>query len=239
MNLVIWIAIAAFISTLIGGLIALKLKKALPFFFAFSTGTLIAVAFLDLLPESINLANSISLDTKYIFLTVVLSFLFYSFLEKYFLAHHHHEDDDHGHILGPIGAGSLVFHSFLDGAAIGAAFQVNPAVGLIVALAVIAHDFTDGINTVTLMLKNKHNSKRAMLFLIFDALAPVLGILLTSLIHINEQILAFIFAFFVGEFIYIGAANLLPETHKHKSWFITLFMLIGAGLIYLLSNVIA
>ncbi|MEI6849981.1 MAG: ZIP family metal transporter, partial [archaeon] len=234
-----WIAIAAFVSTLIGGLIAIRLKKALPFFFAFSTGTLIAVAFLDLLPESIELAQGIALDTKYIFLTIVLSFLFYSFLEKYFLAHHHHEDDDHGHILGPIGAGSLVLHSFLDGAAIGAAFQVNPAVGLIVALAVIAHDFTDGINTVTLMLKNKHNSKRAMIFLVMDALAPVLGILLTTLINIDQKILAFILAFFIGEFIYIGAANLLPETHKHKSWFITLFMILGAGLIYLLSNIIA
>ncbi len=239
MNLIIWIAIAAFVSTLIGGLIAIRLKKALPFFFAFSTGTLIAVAFLDLLPESIELAQGIALDTKYIFLTIVLSFLFYSFLEKYFLAHHHHEDDDHGHILGPIGAGSLVLHSFLDGAAIGAAFQVNPAVGLIVALAVIAHDFTDGINTVTLMLKNKHNSKRAMIFLVMDALAPVLGILLTTLINIDQKILAFILAFFIGEFIYIGAANLLPETHKHKSWFITLFMILGAGLIYLLSNIIA
>jgi len=239
MNLIFFVAIAAFLSTLIGGLIALRLKKALPFFFAFSTGALIGVAFLDLLPESIRIANSISLNTRYIFLTVVLSFLFYSFLEKYFLAHHHHEDDDHGHILGPIGAGSLVLHSFLDGAAIGAAFQVNAAIGLVVALAVISHDFTDGINTVTLMLKNRHKTKNAMLFLIFDAVAPVLGILLTSLINIDEKVLAFILAFFVGEFIYIGAANLLPETHKHKSWFITLFMIIGAGLVYILTGLIA
>lgn len=239
MNPIIWIAIAAFVSTLLGGLLAIRFKKALPFFFAFSTGTLIAVAFLDLLPESLELAESVFIDTKYIFLTIVLSFLFYSFLEKYFLAHHHHEDDDHGHILGPIGAGSLVIHSFLDGAAIGAAFLVNPAIGIVVALAVISHDFTDGINTVTLMLKNKHNSRKAMIFLFFDALAPVLGIIFTSVLNINQATLAFILAFFVGEFLYIGAANLLPETHKHKSWLITLFMIFGSLLIYLLSSFVA
>ena len=238
MVMLIWLAVAAFVSTLIGGLLAIKFKKGLPFFFAFSTGTLIAVAFLDLLPESLRLANSVAIDTKYIFLLIVVSFLFYSFLEKYFLAHHQHGDDDHGHILGPIGAGSLVVHSFLDGAAIGAAFQVNAAIGLVVALAVISHDFTDGINTVTLMLKNKHKTKNAVWFLIMDALAPVLGIMLTSLISIREGILAFILAFFVGEFLYIGAANLLPETHKHRSWLISFFMIIGALLIFVLTSII-
>ena len=55
--------------------------------------------------------------------------------------------------MGPIGAIGLVMHSFLDGAAIGIAYQANASMGFIVALAVISHDFTDGINTVVIMLK--------------------------------------------------------------------------------------
>ncbi len=237
MNIIILLAVATFISTLLGGLLAIRFRKVLPYFFAFSAGTLIAVAFFDLFPESINLANGISLPIRYLLIVVVFSFLFYSLLEKYFLAHQH-EDDDHGHPLGPIGAGSLVIHSFLDGAAIGASYQVNPAVGLIVALAVISHDFTDGINTVTLMLKNKHKLKNAVLFLIMDAIAPVLGVLFTSVIIINQAALAYILAFFVGEFLYIGAANLLPETHKHKSWLIPFLMVMGVLLILILTSII-
>jgi len=158
------------------------------------------------------------------------------FIEKYFLTHHHHEDEEHGHILGPIGAGSLAIHSFLDGAAIGSAFQVNSAVGFVVALAVLSHDFTDGINTVTLMLKNRHKVKNALGFLFLDAIAPVLGLLLTSILVIPASVLAFILAFFVGEFLYIGAANLLPEIHKHESKLVILWLLVGAGVIYVLTS---
>ena len=70
-------------------------------------------------------------------------------------------------------------------------------------MAVIFHDFTDGINTVTLMLKNKQHVRKATIFLIMDALAPVLGVTVTSLIIINQTVLAIILAVFVGEFIYI------------------------------------
>ena len=54
---------------------------------------------------------------------------------------------------------------------------MNPAVGILVAIAVISHDFTDGMNTVTLMLSNKNSTEAAKTFLFFDALAPVLGVL--------------------------------------------------------------
>lgn len=238
-TLILILGIATFLSTLLGGFVAIKFKKALPFFFAFASGSLIAVSFFDLLPESISLSNSVNLSIRYVMLTIVLSFLLYSFIEKYFLTHHHHEDEEHGHIMGPIGAGSLIVHSFLDGAAIGAAFQVSSAVGLVVALAVLSHDFTDGINTVTLMLKNKHKVKSAAGFLVMDALAPILGIVATSMLVIKPEVLALILAFFVGEFLYIGASNLLPETHKHKSWLITLIMFLGALVIYVLTGLIS
>jgi ZIP family zinc transporter len=151
-------------------------------------------------------------------ITIVASFLFYSFLEKFLLVHYHEENGGHGHVMGPVGAGSLVIHSFLDGVAIGAAYQVSTAIGLLVALAVIFHDFTDGINTVTLMLKNKQHVRNATISLVMDAVAPVLGVTATSLISINQTVLALVLAVFVGEFIYIGAVNLMPETHKYPNW---------------------
>jgi len=236
--LMIVLGLATFVFTLAGGAVAIKFKRLLPFFFAFASGSLIAVSFFDILPESINIAESVNLPIKYVMLTIVLSFLLYSLIEKFFMTHHHHEDEGHGHVMGPIGAGSLCVHSLLDGAAIGAAFAVNPAVGLVVAFAVLSHDFTDGINTVTLMLKNNHKIKHATLFLILDAIAPIIGILITSAFTIKPAVLALILAFFVGEFLYIGAANLLPETHKHHSKWITFSMLFGAALIFIITSII-
>lgn len=236
--LIVGLAFITFASTLIGGTLAIKFKKALPYFFAFASGTLIAVTFFDILPESLKISESVNLPTRYIMITIVASFLFYSILEKYFLIHHHKEGEGHGHIMGPVGAGSLVVHSFLDGAAIGAAYRVDPSIGLVVALAVIFHDFTDGINTVTLMLKNKQHMKNAKAFLLMDAVAPILGIAVTSMIGLSQLVLSLVLAVFAGEFIYIGAVNLLPETYKHPNWKTVFSTVFGVLLIFVLTSVI-
>lgn len=241
MNAVILgMALLTFISTLIGGSVTIRFRKILPYFFAFASGSLIAVSFFDILPESLEISQSISLPVRYVLITVVASFFFYSLLEKFFLTHHYHEKEgeEHGHIMGPVGAGGLVVHSFLDGVAIGTAYQVNPSVGLIVALAVIFHDFTDGANTVVLMLKNKHTVKNAKLFLLMDAVAPVLGVLFASVVGISQTVLALILAAFAGEFIYLSAANLLPETRKHDPWKMNVSMALGILLILALTSIV-
>jgi len=236
--IIIGLAFATFCSTLIGGTFAIRLRKALPYFFAFAAGSLIAVSFFDILPESLRISGSVGLSTRYVMITIVGSFLFYSFLERFLLFHYHEEGGGHGHVMGPVGAGSLVIHSFLDGVAIGAAYQVNPTIGLLVALAVIFHDFTDGINTVTLMLKNKQHLRNTSIFLAMDALAPVLGVTGTLLIGINQTVLALILAVFVGEFIYIGAVNLMPETRKYPNWKIAASTMLAILLILALTSVI-
>ena len=236
--IIVGLAFATFCSTLIGGTFAIRLRKALPYFFAFAAGSLIAVSFFDILPESLDISATANLATRYIMITIVASFLFYSFLERFLLFHYHEESGGHGHVMGPVGAGSLVIHSFLDGVAIGAAYSYDPKIGLLVALAVIFHDFTDGINTVTLMLKNKQHVRNATIFLVMDAIAPVLGVTITSLIIINQTILAFVLAVFVGEFIYIGAVNLMPETRKYPNWKIAASTMLAILLILGLTSVI-
>lgn len=202
-----------------------------------------AVAFLELLPEALEIAQDAGIQIRYIMITVVLAFFFYHLVERFFATHyvggHSCEHHHHGHIAGPIGAGSLILHSFLDGAAIGAAFQVNVATGIVVALAVICHDFTDGINTVAIMLKNKHAKKKASMFLLAGALAPILGVVVMSYVALPLHILAFIIAVFVGEFIYIGASNMLPETLQHNSKKMLAAMLFGIVLIYFVTTFVA
>ena len=232
------LALVTFVSTVTGGLVAVRFRRILQYFFAFSSGALIAITFFDVLPESLSIAQSTGMPVRYLMITLVASFIFFSFLQRFFLTHHHHEDEEHGHIMGPVGATGLIIHSFFDGAAIGIAFHVTPSMGIIVALAVISHDFTDGINTVVIMLKNQQNVRNARIFLFIDAAAPVVGILATSFVAIDESVLALILAAFAGEFLYLGAANLLPETYLHNVWKLGATMIFGVVLIFVLTTII-
>ena len=85
------------------------------------------------------------------------------------------------------------------------------------AIAVIAHDFSDGLNTVSLLLLNRHTVKKAAGFLVADALAPVLGVTLTYAFAIPHKLLTLYLGFFAGFLLYIGASDLLPEAHSKQS----------------------
>ena len=193
----ILVAIGAFIFTLLGGLFALRFKDKLHLILGFSAGAVIGVAFFDLIPEAIELAGE-NFEISFITSLVALGFIGYMILDRSVILHSHtngemengrggHDDSYHANSTdrvnhahsgansrGKLGASSLSIHSFLDGAAIGLAFQVSAAVGAIVAVAVLVHDFSDGINTVNLILKNKGNRTTAFRWLLVAASAPVL-----------------------------------------------------------------
>ncbi len=235
------ISIATLLSTLCGGLFALRFKDKLHLVLGFSAGTMIGVVFFDLLPEAIALGSK-QYDTTTILAIVALGFTAYMLLDRLFFFHSHEEEttssadmDHHGTatIRGILGAVSLSLHSFLDGAAIGLAFQASNSVGVIVATAVLVHDFSDGINTVNLILKNKGSSKQAFKWLILDSIAPVLGVLSTLLFTLPESALGLVLAIFAGFFLYIGASDLLPESHhRHPTIWTSLSTVLGIAVLY-------
>ena len=237
---ILLIAFATFLATLCGGLFALKFKDRLHLILGFSAGAVIGVAFFDLLPEAISLGAK-NMQANTVTSIVALGFIIFMILDRFVILHNHqHSDHDHGEedehspSRGVLGAGSLALHSFLDGAAIGLAFQVSLAVGTIVSVAVLVHDFSDGINTVNIILKNKGKDKKAFLWLLVDALAPVLGVLSTFLFTLPEATLSFILAIFCGFFIYIGASDLLPESqHSHPTFLTTLMTILGMTVLYI------
>ncbi len=222
-NMIILISIAAFIFTILGGLFALKFKDKLHLILGFSAGAVIGVAFFDLLPESIELAGG---DEK-IITVVAIGFVLYLILDRFIIQHSHDNR-------GAIGAGSLAMHSFLDGVGIGLAFQVSNAVGLVVTTAVLVHDFSDGINTVNMILKNNGEKKKAIKWLVIDAIAPVIGIASTMLFTLSESSLGIVLALFTGFFLYIGASDLLPESHhNHPTIWTTILTIAGMVVIYI------
>ncbi len=237
--MIILISIATFIATVLGGLFALRFKDKLHLILGFSAGAVIGVAFFDLIPEAIELGSSFY-EVSTITSLVALGFVGYMILDRFVVGHSHGEDDHNHHYIkrGRLGAGSLAIHSFLDGVAIGLAFQVSMAVGAIVAVAVLAHDFSDGINTVNLILKNKGNKQTAFNWLMIDAIAPVLGVTSTIFFVLPESILGVVLALFAGFFLYIGASDLLPESHhSHPRALTTIMTVLGILVLYIAIKV--
>lgn len=233
---IIIIAALTVLFTMLGGMFALRFKDKLHLIMGFSAGAILAVAFFDLLPEAIELGGE-SYEAHVITGVVAFGFLFYLTLDRFFLLHTHDDDGDHDthhHRRGNLGAGSLTLHSFLDGAAIGLAFQVSDSVGWILASAVLAHKFSDGVNTVNLILKNKGTSSQAIRWLITSSLAPALGACSAFFFTLPASSLALILAVFCGFFLYIGASDLLPESHHaHPTRYTTLATLLGAATLYI------
>ncbi len=232
------IGAAAFGSTMLGGSLALKLRDRLHLILGFSAGAVIAVAFFDLVPEALNLGGGLY-GAQNIIATVAAGFLLYLLLDRLLVLHAHTEEElEHSSSRGHMRAGSLSVHSFLDGVGIGLAFQASPAVGLLVAVAVLAHDFSDGINTVSVVVRHGGSFTKALRWLLVDAVAPVAGILVTFLFTVTEAHLGLLLALFAGFFLYIGASDLIPESHhQHPTFWTTLMTLVGAGVLYLIIRI--
>lgn len=230
------IAVLTFVATLVGGLIALKFRDKLHMVLGFSAGAVIGVAFFDLLPESLELAGNYY-STQTITMVVAIGFVGYLLLDRLVALHAHAHADVHDEHVestrGILGAGSLSLHSFLDGVAIGLAFQVSTAIGGIVAVAVLVHDFADGVNTVGFILRNRGQGMMAFRWLVIDALAPVVGAASTLFFHLSAQTLAIVLAVFCGFFLYIGASDLVPESHHaHPKFLTTVMTLLGVVVLF-------
>lgn len=237
---VIILSVVTFFSTLFGGLFAVKYKNKLHLIMGFTAGVLLGVVAFDIFPEIIALIKGHNFNTTEVMVALVVGFLLFHILEKWVVIHHSHEGDyaDHKHPhVGVFSALALAGHSFMDGVGIGLGFQINPAVGLLVAVAVISHDFTDGMNTVTLMLNNHNTTRKSQMFLLLDAITPVLGALSTLLFKVSPHFLVLYLGFFAGFLLYIGASDILPEAHSKQSSAKLIFLtVLGVAFIFLITR---
>lgn len=239
--LIMFIALGTCGATLAGGALALRLRDRLHLILAFSAGAIIALAFFDLLPEAIKLGSS-TFEPGTVLAIAALGFFGYAVLDRMILLHAHHDGGAvpaEGALMKRqwAGAGSLSVHSLMDGFAIGVAFRAAPGIGVVVAAAVLAHDCSDGMNTVNLVLKNGGSGKQAFRWLFTDALAPVLGAAVSLFVSLPPSAISSLLGLFAGFFLYIGASDLLPESfHAHPKLLTTLMTLLGAGLLFVVAR---
>lgn len=236
--MIILLGLVATCATFLGGVFALNFRDKLHLILGFSAGAVIGVAFFDLLPEALNLGEG-RFNVNYISTLIAVGFIVYLILDRTVSIHYCPEGDcENPKHRGLLGAGTLSTHSFLDGIAIGLAFQVSPAIGAIVTVAVLTHDFSDGINTVSVILKNKGSKKQALRWLAMDAVAPFLGVIATLFFSLTSQTLGLVLALFCGFFLYIGASDLLPESHHaHPTRWTTLMTILGVVTMYIVISV--
>jgi ZIP family zinc transporter len=237
-----WIAIPfaffTFLTTLVGGRIALRLAHNLPTVIAFTGGIVVAVALFDVLPEAINAIGHAETTAA----LVGAGFLTFFLVER-FLVLHHRDDPQQArahHQVGALGATGLAIHSFIDGLGIGLAFGLDTATGILVFIAVAAHDFADGMNMVSFVLMQSGNRRQAWRWLLVDAAAPMLGALVGASVAISEFALGHVLALYVGFFLYLGATDLIPEAHhEHASWARVGLTVAGFALIYAVVRIAA
>ncbi|HWX42147.1 MAG TPA: ZIP family metal transporter [Blastocatellia bacterium] len=225
----------AMVSTLTGGYIAIAAHRRVHLLLGLGAGVLLGAVFFDLLPESLSVADTQGWSAKTILALVLAGFLVFYLTERLIILNAcpvgDCENEAHRQI-GRLSAIGLIFHSMLDGAAIGAATLVNWQTGLLVALAVIAHDVSDGLNTILLVTHGDTARRGDFAFLALDALAPVVGGLLALRFLPPAGALAVFLAFASGFFIYTATSDLLPEAHRRSpSIAVTAAMLVGLVLI--------
>lgn len=180
----------------------------------FGAGALLAAAFFDLLPESIELGEARSMLTW-----ALAGFTVFFVLERLVSWFHHHHDHEtnENHVRKHQGNMVMIgdlLHNMIDGVAIGAAFLVNPATGVITTLAVSAHEIPKELGTFGILLSRGWRDKKVVLANLLTAAGTIIAASLTYLANDAFPIPeAELLAITSGIFIYIAASDIIPDIH--------------------------
>ena len=124
---------------------------------------------------------------------------------------------------------------FLDGVALGVAFSVSNNLGVSVFIALLVHAFSDGLNTVSFLIKSGSWGKKGVWLLGVDAVARISGAALGSSFAVNDNFVGLYLALFAGIVIYLATSHILPEAHsRHSSRYTILATISGVAIMWAL-----
>ena len=225
--------------SLVGIFLFLKekvIKKYLFYLVSFAAGSLLGAAFLDLLPEAFESGFKESVPVF-----IIIGILSFFILEKFLHWHHHHTGKKEVHAfnyLNTIGDG---LHNFLDGAIIAVSFLNSTKIGIVVTIAVVAHEIPQEIGDFVILIYGGWSKLKALVINFLTALTAVLGALFAyfySGFISNSSI--YLTSFAIGGFIYIAGTDLIPEIQKEKnirkSYIQFILLIFGVLLIWLVGK---
>jgi zinc and cadmium transporter len=213
-----------------------NLNKVTAFLVSISAGALLGDAFLHLMPEAAE-----NKDGLLVWLWLLGGIILFFILEKIIHWHHCHNpaqhEHEHVHALGKMNLIGDGLHNFLDGLIIAGAFLVNIPLGIATTIAVIAHEIPQEISDFGILIYSGFSRIKALAFNFFSGAISTVGAIAGLLIGAQiENFVYYIVPFAAGGFIYIAAADIIPELHKEveikKSLKQLLGILIGIGIMW-------
>ncbi len=199
-----------------------------------AAGVLMGSAFIHLLPEAIELVE----EPQDILLYTLFAFIGFFLIEKYIHWRHSHGEGHGKQSFGYLNLLGDGLHNFIDGVIIAGAYMTSLEVGLIATLAVILHELPQEIGDFAVLLHAGFSKTKALMFNLLTALTAVIGgIVGYFLINTSEAYLPYLLAVAAGGFLYISAADLIPEirdeSHKHHANVSLVMFLMGITIMYL------
>jgi len=204
-------------------------RQAQRLLIAFGAGFMLATAFLAMVPEAIATGGEGA------GMGILLGYLLVHITQHALTPHFHFGEETHTHeMVNPwVGIAALlglVLHTFFDGVAIAAGFQVASWLGMLVFVAIVLHKIPEGVTVASIMLASGNSRGRAMAAVAALGVSTVLGVLLTETVGpLARQGLALS----AGVTIYVAASNLVPEVQKGRKLAPALAVCAGALLFYL------
>ena len=243
MNLAILLAAATAVATAAGGFLALRAKDRLHLVLGLAAGLLLGLVAFDLLPEVFAMSSSEFLGAPAVSVALIAGFLLLHIYERFFGSHEPAESDyghDHKHaanVAGGLGALAMGGHVFLDGLALGVAFSIDDKLGIAVFVALLVHAFSDGLNTVSLLVKSGKWTRKGIWLLGVDSIARISGAVIGSNLALSEDFTALYLAAFSGILIYLATSHILPEAHaRHASRWTLVSTIAGVAIMWALVS---
>lgn len=227
MTILTWIILASLLggilSVLAAALFALNARaQYLGGLVSYAIGALLGAVFLNILPEAIELSPSVAAVSG----TVLLGILLFFTLEKVLIwrhchhehceAHepHDHNEHDHGRSGAMVIAGDT-FHNFVDGIIIAAAFLVDVHLGIVTALAIIAHEIPQEVGDFAVLLNSGYSKLRAFQLNLISSFATLVGGVLGYVaLRDMQSLVPYLLALASSSMIYVAVADLIPGLHK-------------------------
>ncbi len=225
MNILAWIIGASFLGGILSvsaaALFALNARgNYLGALVSYAIGALLGAVFLDILPEAFHLSPNPAAVSGMVLLGILVFFT----LEKVLIwrhchhehceAHEPHEHNDHGRSGTMIIVGDT-FHNFIDGIIIAAAFLVDVHLGIVTALAIIAHEIPQEVGDFAVLLHSGYSKLRAFQLNLISSFATLLGGVLGYLaLQDMQQVVPYLLSLAAASMIYVAVADLIPGLHK-------------------------
>jgi ZIP family zinc transporter/zinc and cadmium transporter len=207
-------------------------KQVQEYLLALGAGFILALVFLELIPESL---HAMGLRAP---LYILLGYAVLHFFEHTIVGHLHFGEETHPEVMiSSIASIStflgLLIHGFFDGFAISVGMRYDFYLGLLIFFAVLLHKIPEGLTIASVMLAAAHRRRTAFLATAAVGVATMLGILSVFLLtDINESIMGAAFAFTAGIATYVGASDLIPEINHSRNRIIPLLVFGGMLLFY-------